>query len=625
MNLSKKLTMRDNFIFTGYGFAPAEHTISNKQIEEAILESYLNGFNHERVRTGDSYQTYHKSGGKLSPFEFLAEKKMGFRNRVHVVPFPPVRMSYKNAENSLDLAVKAVEEAILDAEISPDNIDAWIVGTATGHEMAPGTAETLKCFFVPYDNQSQSMTLTSACVGFNINVERGINMMKANPDIKHIVIAHTEVMSELLLDEKDFVPATTFGDAAAAVVLSRTQSEQQEGVIAIRNYEDLKMIDFLGAHKNGNLYMEPRRVKSRAVPNMIRVVKELTDEISWNNNYDYFIPHQTGHAIVHSVAEAVQVPKEKLIQDVQLTYGNLSGASVPACFHLLKNQGKLKAGMKVLTAVAGLGGEFGGFAYIVPEKKPSIKKRKRLEGKTAMISGATGELASEVAMRCLNEGANLILHYRKDGKKSEALRNKFAQWEDKIQYVVADLSKADEVQKMTEKIAKQNSPIHYLLLSAAHTGSLNRASDVTDEELKMVDQINHQSNRMICEHLAKQIQESIVIIGSVAEDALFSGSSAYVSSKRALHAYATDLAQRMYRQNVRVVYYLPGVIDGGMTSKLNAAQIAMSMQSIGQKALIPMDAIADRVFKSMFLPKVQGVEAKYESALMVRRDGYQKA
>ncbi|MEA1873782.1 MAG: SDR family NAD(P)-dependent oxidoreductase [Bacteroidota bacterium] len=615
----------NQFIFSGMGFAPAKHIIENKQIEQAILKGFYTGFNHERVRAGDSYNAHLKSGGKLTPFEFLAEEKMGFKNRAHVVPFPPIKPAYKFAENSLDLAVKAVDEAINDAGISPDEIDAWLVGTATAHEMAPGTAETLKCYFVPYENQSQCMTLTSACVGFNINVERALNMMQNHPEMKHVVIAHTEVMSELLLDERDFVPATTFGDAAAAVILSRSESEKPEGVIAIKNHEDLRMIDFLGAHKNGNLYMEPRIVKSRAVPNMIRVTKNILQETAWKNQYDIFIPHQTGHAIVHSVAEAVEVPREKLIQEVQLTYGNLSGASVPASLYLLKKQGRLKPGMKILTAVAGLGGEYGGFAYIVPQQKMPKKRKKRLAGKQIFISGATGELASEVALRSLKEGANLLLHYRKDGKKFDDLKQKLSEWESQITYFRADLSKPEEVNSLIAEIKKQTDTINYILLSAAHTGSLNRASDISDKELKMADQINHRANREICEQLHEQISESVVIVGSVAEDALFPGSSAYVSSKRALHAFAIDFAQNMYNKNMRVVYYMPGIIDGGMTSKLNQAQVAMSMQSIGQQAIIPMDAIADRVFKSMFLPKVHGVQANYEGALMVRRDGYIKA
>ncbi len=616
----------ENFIFTGFGFAPADHNISNQQIEQAILNGYLNGFNHERIREGETYQNYLQEGGKLSPFEFLAEKKMGFKNRVHVVPFPPVKMSYQHADTSLDLAVKAVEEALNDADISADDIDAWIVGTATGHEKAPGMAETLKCYFVPFENQSQTMTLTSACVGFNINVERAINLLQAHPEMNHVVIAHSEVMSELLLNERDFVPATTFGDAAAAVVLSRSVSDKKEGIISIRNYEDLRMIDFLGAHRNGNLYMEPRVVKSRAVPNLIEVVNEITNETGWDNNtYDLFIPHQTGHAIVHTVAEALNVPSNKLVQEVQLTYGNLSGASIPASLYLLKQQNRLKQGIKILTGVVGLGGEYGGFTYIVPEKLPTFKKVKKLSDKTVFITGAGGELASNVALHCLKQGANLILHYRKENEKSEKLKQKLSAWQENITYLQADLSKPSEVKRMTDDIIAKGKAIHYMLLSAANTGSLNRASEVSDEELKTVEQINHRANRDICEALGSLIKESVIIIGSVAEDALFSGSSAYVSSKRALHSFAVDFAQKMYRQNVRVIYYLPGVIDGGMTSKLNKAQVAMSMQFIGQKALIPMRDISVRVFKSMFLPKVQGVQSTYEGALVVRRDGYIKA
>jgi hypothetical protein len=67
----------DSYIFSGIGFAPAKYKITNSDIEAAIKKSYLGGFNESRVAAGESYTKYHASGGNLSPFEFLAEKKNG--------------------------------------------------------------------------------------------------------------------------------------------------------------------------------------------------------------------------------------------------------------------------------------------------------------------------------------------------------------------------------------------------------------------------------------------------------------------------------------------------------------------------------------------------------------------
>jgi 3-oxoacyl-[acyl-carrier-protein] synthase-3 len=614
----------DNFIFTGFGFCPGRYTTTNDQIEKALEQGYLDGFNKARVESGDSYQRFRNAGGKLSPFAFMAEHKMGFRNRAHVVPFPPVKPAYKRADTSLDLAIKATDEAIQDAGLSPDDIDMWMVSTATAHEMAPGLAATLKCYFVPYENQTPTHSLTSACVGFNINLELAIQHMKSKPDIQHILVAHTEVMSELLCNETDFVPVTSFGDSAAAVVLSRTKGNKSEGIQHIRNHEDLRMIDFLGANKAGDLYMDPRIVKSRAVPNMVRVIKDISNtENKTVADYDHFIPHQTGHAIVKSVAEQAGVPDDICFQDVQLTYGNLSGSSVPAGFYELGKDNKLKPGMHVLTAVAGLGGEYGGFSYIVPEKKEFQSNGSHLKGKQIFITGATGDLAAVTIKQLLQQEAKLILHCRNDEKAGQ-LREKYKDNADSISIVTADLSKPDEVEKLASQLSEDISYLDYFIHNAASTGSLKRASEVSKDEMKAVEQVNHRSARILIDNLSEKIRETVLIVGSVAEDALYSGSSAYVSSKRALHAWAIDLAKRFYRENKRVVYYMPGIINTGMASKLNEAQINASMLAIRQKELIAPEAIADRIVKSLYLPKVHGVEAKYEGALMVRRDAYIK-
>ncbi|MFO7879854.1 MAG: SDR family NAD(P)-dependent oxidoreductase [Bacteroidota bacterium] len=614
----------DNFIFSGFGLSPGRHSIDNEKIEKALEDGFLTGFNKARVASGESYQKYKKSGGKLSPFAFMAEKKMGFVRRSHVVPFPPVKSAYKRADNSLDLAIKASSEAIDDCGITPDDIDMWMASTATAHEMAPGLAATLKCYFVPYSNQTPTHSLTSACVGFNINIELAIQKMKSQPEIKHILIVHTEVMSELLLNEDDFVPVTSFGDAAAAVVLSRKEGNKAEGIQHTRNYEDLRMLDFLGADKSGDLYMEPRVVKSRAVPNMLRVIREISEqENKQAKDYDIFIPHQTGHAIVGSVSEQAGVPASVCYQGVQLSLGNLSGASVPAGFYQLNKDGKLKAGQHILTAVAGLGGEYGGFSYIVPGQSKFSSSGSHLQDKTVFITGATGDLAEKTIDNLLRHKARLILHVRNENK-AEMLYKKYAGKEDSIHFAIADLSQAEEVEQMAAGIKEQGIKPDYFIHNAASTGSLSRATKVSHDEMNSVEHVNHRAARIIIESLFDSIGETVIFVGSVAEDAMFSGSSSYVASKRALHAYAVDLAKRYYRENKRVVYYMPGIIDTGMVGKLNEAQKSASMLAIRQKELISAEEIADRIVKSLYLPKVHGVEARYEGALMVRRDAYYK-
>ena len=615
----------ENYIFSGYGLELAANKITNSQIEQAVSDGYLNGFYAGRIEASDKYKAAKQKQSDLTPFEYMANNMMGFKYRYYVVPFPPVAKNYINADTSLDLCVKAVQSALNDSGVHPEWISAWIVSTATPDEQAPGLAATLKSYFTGYANQTQTMTLTSACVGFNINVERAMLFLDNHPEANHVLVAHTEVMSELLLDEDDFVPFTTFGDAAAAVVISRVSGSKPEGLLKVVNYEDLYMIDFLGANKKGNLYMEPRMVKRRAVPNIANVAKELMDFAGWNKDtIDLFIPHQTGNAIVHNVNKDLELPHKKLYQEVQINNGNLSGASIPASLSLLNTQKRLSQGMKIVTSVAGLGGEYGGFAYVVPQKMKFKPEKRDLEGKLVFLTGATGGLGSEIAVKLAERGANLILQYNSSEEKAQHIKLKLQDYNTDIHLVEMDFSNPSIVAKTASDLLKEFSSIDYLVHTVAATGPVMRASEISIQVMDSIHNINFLSAKSLTDVLLPYINKAILFTGSVAEDAQFPGSSAYVASKKALHVYAAEIANKAYKLGIRCLYYMPGIINGGMANVLDDAQKAASMMQINQKQLIEPKDIADRMVRSLYLPKVMLTRNLYEGKLQVRKDGYMK-
>jgi len=616
--------MHENFIFSGYGFAKAKYKVTNADIDKAIDDGFFQGLDKERIKKSDKYKALLTKHPEATPFDYMAEHMMGFRTRYHVVPFPPRQKNYEMAETSLDLLVKVIQEAFDDSGVHPEDVAAWIVGTATPHEMAPGIAETAKCFFTKMNNRTQTMTTASACVGFNVNIERALNFLKTHTEAQHVVVAHTEVMSNLLLEERDFVPFTTFGDGAAAVIISRVKSHKKEGLLDVVNYEDMAMIDFLGSDRKGNLIMEPRRVKARAVPNIANSAKEIMEKAGWSlADVDMLIPHQTGNAIVHEAAEKAGFPLEKVFQEVQYNFGNLSGASVPACLHLLKKTDRLQPGMKIVTAATGLGGELGGFSYVVPEFVKFKLKNDDLAGKTALVTGCTGGLGGEIARQLAAKGCRVFMHYNSNGKKAEVVLHSLENQNLDHKIIQANFEEDREIENLAESIKCFNSELNYLVHTVAVTGSLNKASDVSDDEMRFVDKVNYVNTAKLTDLLSDILSETVVFTGSIAQEAQFSGSSAYVSSKRALFGYAAGFSRLNYPR-LKCVYYIPGVIDGGMTEVLNQAQINASMQAVGQDKLIPLNDIANRMIRSLYIPKVAGVRSTYEGVLVVRKDGYSK-
>lgn len=617
--------MAESFIFTGMGFVTGANEVTNDSIYQHIKSGYLEGFNESRVAESENFIEFSSKNPNVTPFDYMVYHKMGFKKRFHVVPFPPVASQYINAKNSLDLCVDAIEISLNKSGLSGNDIDAWFVGTATSHHKAPGIGEFVKAYFTDIENPAPTFSLTSACVGFNINLESAIAYFKSYPNAKHIVVAHSEVMSRLLLEEKDFVPYSTFGDSAAAVILSRVKTEKNVGVIHIHNGEDTRMLDFLGADRKGHLYMNPRMVKHRAVPNITNVANLLFQRTKWTkDDIKYFLPHQTGDAIVLEVASNLNLEKEKLFQEVQKTYGNLSGASIPACFCVLEESGRLKPNDKILTAVTGLGGEFGGFTYIVPDEIPKFSTKPELEGKKILITGATGSLGKEIAKIAASKGAELILHYNSNEKSALELCDYVVEnYKVKANIIKSDFSKPENIIDFVTQIKKDYYSLDYLLNTHAITGGLGKASKVTIEEFEQVMQANYLSTKQLCEGLKDIISDCVLMTGSVGEEAQFPGSSSYVASKRALRGFAVNFSNEIYEtKRTRCVYYIPGIIDSGMVDKLDESQRLMSMMMVGQKNLIKLNAIANRVLKSVYRLKISNVRISYESNLKVIKDGY---
>lgn len=609
--------MGQSFYFSGFGTAHGKHIISNEKIEEFINKEFIGGFDSDRISNSEDYK---KNGQGVTPFRFFAKNKMGFDNRYHVVPFPPSKLRFKEAETSLDLGVKALEAAFADSGIDPEDISLWLAGCATPQEQAPGIAATIKCHFVGYNNQTPTVTTTSACVGFNINLERAVDFFKTHPEAKHIAIVHTEVMSRLLTNEPSFVPFVTFADAAAAVIISRIETTKPVGIIHIVNFEDMQMIDFLGANKNGDLYMGPSEVRERATENIVKTVNKLYELTEWNNNMvDIVIPHQTGNAIVLAAAKQLQIPPDKLYQEVQYNYGNLSGASVPFSLALLNKDGKLSAETKIATAVCGLGGEYGGFTYIVPDIKKEIKVIKPLKGKKAFIAGATGGLGCQICKVLAEKGCDIIAHYNSNHEKAKLLEQELAHYNIETTFVQSDFSSAQAIETLMNVISE---PVDFILLTSAVTGNLLRASQVDIQEMNNVNFINYAVQAKLLKEMLPIVKETILVVGSVAEDAMFSGSSSYVSSKRQLHSFVSSIAFEAKKKHIKTIYYMLGLLDKGMVDKLTPKQQITAMNSINQKQLIDTHNVAERIVKSLYLPKVLEVTNSREGELIVRRDGY---
>ena len=198
----------------------------------------------------------------------------------------------------------------------------------------------------------------------------------------------------------------------------------------------------------------------------------------------------------------------------------------------------------------------------------------RLDGKTALVTGASAGLGAAMAMALAEAGADVVCHgnsrsplqtcdqIRKLGRRSSPVQ--------------ADLSQAGSAEKLFDK-AQQFAPIDILINNA---GTIRRAKAIeySDEDWTTVIQTNLNSLWKLCQLAGQQMVKvgrggKIVNIASLLA---FQGGitvPAYAASKGAVAQLTKALANEWASQNINVNAIAPGYMRTDNTSALQRDEV----------------------------------------------------
>ena len=90
-----------------------------------------------------------------------------------------------------------------------------------------------------------------------------------------------------------------------------------------------------------------------------------------------------------------------------------------------------------------------------------------LTGKTAVITGSSGQLGGAIALALGEGGCNCVCHYSSDRRKAEELVGQIKGLGVKAAAVGADLSEAGQIESLFEKAAEIGEP--QVLINSAQT------------------------------------------------------------------------------------------------------------------------------------------------------------
>ena len=191
-----------------------------------------------------------------------------------------------------------------------------------------------------------------------------------------------------------------------------------------------------------------------------------------------------------------------------------------------------------------------------------------LHGKNCLITGATGGLGKEIAKEFAKNGCNLFLTGRNNEKLS-SLKNELENdvSEIKIDFEDADLSDADEIQKLIEKVKGAFSNID-ILVNCAGVFPVKLLSDSTVEDFENCFSVNVKAAFVLCKEFSQGMISKkwgrIVNIASSSAYAGFKNTSIYCSSKHALLGLSRSLHSELKEHNVRTLCVSPSSIKTSM-------------------------------------------------------------
>lgn len=288
----------------------------------------------------------------------LVEKSLGIKE---------VRQAPLNTQPS-ELAVPAAERALNESGLQYHEIDAVIYCGIERDCPEPATAHIIasKLGLTP----TICFDVANACHGFTSGLQVANSFIRSG-DVSHVLVVTAELSSKVthqvtemfktgVLQQEDIkthIGAMTVGDAAGAMVLGPT--EDGSGIDQIR-CGSVSRHHALCSYSNnefGNLSFNMDMGRISAVT--LKLVKELIgptyEGLNWKpEDVDLFIPHQVGERPFMKSLEIVGIDKDKSIA----TYprlGNLASATVPVCYDMMKKQGRLEPGSKMLMGTTGSG------------------------------------------------------------------------------------------------------------------------------------------------------------------------------------------------------------------------------------------------------------------------------
>ena len=209
-----------------------------------------------------------------------------------------------------------------------------------------------------------------------------------------------------------------------------------------------------------------------------------------------------------------------------------------------------------------------------------------LQGKTAIVTGATRGIGKGVALKLAEQGANIAFTYVSSSEKALALENELQAFGVKAKAYKSDASLMKDAEELIKDVLENFESIDVLVNNAGITKD-NLLMRMSEEDFDRVLEVNLKSifnmTKAVQRTMLKQRSGSIVNMTSVVGVKGNAGQSNYAASKAGVIGFTKSIALELGSRNIRCNAIAPGFIETEMTENLGEEVIKSWRNSIPLK------------------------------------------
>lgn len=270
---------------------------------------------------------------------------------------------------SSDLGAAALKAALANRGVDADTLDAIIACTVTPDMMFPCTAALIQDKVGA--SKAFGFDLNAACSSFLFGLSTAAGMV-ASGAVQRVAVVGCDVMTSIM-NPRDRNTVVLFGDGAGAVIVEAV--EDGYGILDFEQRVDGSGAPYLCMPAGGSLkpasaetvaagehyiHQQGQEVFKNAVREMAEVSRLMLDRNGLEpKDLALFIPHQANNRIMEAAAKRLELPAERVANNIT-HYANTTSATLPTALHQSLEAGKVKKGDHIVFAAFGAGFTWGG-------------------------------------------------------------------------------------------------------------------------------------------------------------------------------------------------------------------------------------------------------------------------